>query len=580
MGFDNRVEWWGGMTECGRDFSGHRAGGRRSPRDLQALSPRERQIVQLILDGSDIKRIALDLGIKTSSVRVTLHHAYRKLGISDMHELREGYGQPASFGEVEKHRVMSENGTHRDGDTAAGLGLAFFALLGMLILAVTQIPLSPLGAEREMLVVMSSLCAPIGLSIGVVCSLGGCLGAPFKSDNRTVGRWMVLHALTFAASSFGLFAAFLRGASLGDLILFAPASAIFAFELVNLGLPLFVVVKRGVRPMFNRLLLSIAVCILLALSCAVCDWSVLRLFFTLSTLFALAFPMQRTAILFGHRLLSADVADASLKSLWHSLKASFIEERFKATALFIGGMLSLCLLPIHVGLHPVFYVISVIGLCVPRLRLRGLAFPSRLREDIAFIVLCALLYAWTGQIRHCLLAFFVGVSLHAFTDESNVSCSLVEGMIFLSGFLFMYGMSLLRAWQFESYSLAPAFGVGEGASVWLIDVATLLPVVNFIFVAVTTFARYGELSTCGSVSECGSADSELRMRSYLIFRGCDGIQVDVALSCLHGESISFTARKLGYSTASIKAIRSQLYRQFDVRGVNELVNVISSECNV
>jgi DNA-binding CsgD family transcriptional regulator len=57
------------------------------PTGLDALSPREREIVERAVRGDTQKVIAYDLGIAHSTVRVLLARSYRRLGVRSHAEL-------------------------------------------------------------------------------------------------------------------------------------------------------------------------------------------------------------------------------------------------------------------------------------------------------------------------------------------------------------------------------------------------------------------------------------------------------------------------------------------------------------
>jgi DNA-binding NarL/FixJ family response regulator len=54
---------------------------------LALLSPRECEIVQLLLDGRRVQAIAAQLVVSQSTVRNHLAHAFKKLGVHSQQEL-------------------------------------------------------------------------------------------------------------------------------------------------------------------------------------------------------------------------------------------------------------------------------------------------------------------------------------------------------------------------------------------------------------------------------------------------------------------------------------------------------------
>jgi two-component system nitrate/nitrite response regulator NarP len=60
---------------------------RRSEDGFGALSPREREIVDLVLTGSRNQEIAFSLGITPGTVKVHLHRIYEKLGVGSRADL-------------------------------------------------------------------------------------------------------------------------------------------------------------------------------------------------------------------------------------------------------------------------------------------------------------------------------------------------------------------------------------------------------------------------------------------------------------------------------------------------------------
>jgi DNA-binding CsgD family transcriptional regulator len=67
----------------------------RLPR-RDALSPRERQVLELALGGDSNKRIAYELGISASTVGVLLHRAAAKLGTHGRGELMQRFRDAAA----------------------------------------------------------------------------------------------------------------------------------------------------------------------------------------------------------------------------------------------------------------------------------------------------------------------------------------------------------------------------------------------------------------------------------------------------------------------------------------------------
>src|SRR5690606_6574472 len=51
--------------------------------DVHALTPRERNVVQLMQEGLSNKEIAAKLGIAPSTLKTHIHHIYRKLHVSN-----------------------------------------------------------------------------------------------------------------------------------------------------------------------------------------------------------------------------------------------------------------------------------------------------------------------------------------------------------------------------------------------------------------------------------------------------------------------------------------------------------------
>lgn len=65
--------------------------------NIEKLSERERQIVNLIADGERVKDVAVGLGISTHTVRNHLKAIYRKLGIRSQFELIAGFRPSGSI---------------------------------------------------------------------------------------------------------------------------------------------------------------------------------------------------------------------------------------------------------------------------------------------------------------------------------------------------------------------------------------------------------------------------------------------------------------------------------------------------
>ncbi|KIC21131.1 helix-turn-helix transcriptional regulator [Leisingera sp. ANG-Vp] len=78
---------WGQAKEPAGDFQREGWEDRMQTFGTGVLSPREREIVQLILQGHSTPSAAAYLGIAEGTVKVHRHHAYSKLGISSQAEL-------------------------------------------------------------------------------------------------------------------------------------------------------------------------------------------------------------------------------------------------------------------------------------------------------------------------------------------------------------------------------------------------------------------------------------------------------------------------------------------------------------
>jgi DNA-binding CsgD family transcriptional regulator len=59
----------------------------RQPRGASTLSPRERQVVDLMVQGQSLKYVGLELTLSTSTVATLLRRAMRKLGVESRLEL-------------------------------------------------------------------------------------------------------------------------------------------------------------------------------------------------------------------------------------------------------------------------------------------------------------------------------------------------------------------------------------------------------------------------------------------------------------------------------------------------------------
>lgn len=55
---------------------------------MNALTPRQRQIIELRLQGMRYKQIALTLGITTHTVKNTIDRAYERMDVCNMRQVR------------------------------------------------------------------------------------------------------------------------------------------------------------------------------------------------------------------------------------------------------------------------------------------------------------------------------------------------------------------------------------------------------------------------------------------------------------------------------------------------------------
>ena len=56
--------------------------------DRPSLSEREKQVIQLLCSGLRNKAIARQLGVTEGTVKLHVHHIYKKLGVRSRRELR------------------------------------------------------------------------------------------------------------------------------------------------------------------------------------------------------------------------------------------------------------------------------------------------------------------------------------------------------------------------------------------------------------------------------------------------------------------------------------------------------------
>lgn len=78
-------QWFdAGLVSRALDEAGGRTGARP---DAEALTPREREIVEMVARGLRNRAIAQRLGISEGTVKLHLHHVYEKLGVSGRVEL-------------------------------------------------------------------------------------------------------------------------------------------------------------------------------------------------------------------------------------------------------------------------------------------------------------------------------------------------------------------------------------------------------------------------------------------------------------------------------------------------------------
>jgi DNA-binding CsgD family transcriptional regulator len=59
--------------------------------DVPVLTPRERQVLQLVASGAANKRVALDLGMTEHTVKFHLASVFRKLGVTNRTEAAARY---------------------------------------------------------------------------------------------------------------------------------------------------------------------------------------------------------------------------------------------------------------------------------------------------------------------------------------------------------------------------------------------------------------------------------------------------------------------------------------------------------
>lgn len=538
---------------------------------LDALAPREREVALLTAAGLSSSDVAERLSVKPGTIRATPSRIYGKLGVSNRRELAELVQSEAIGTEAPKTNASVEV----DEDTAlvqaARMLLPFSSLLLLMSLAwlgsggflpqvsplsmslgllagfvavnrtlATGRPLATRIADDEASLPLGALVAP-PVAQGVLCLALTVSGAPSPVTQ-------LLGIALFASASVQTILC------LPDTSRTTARPEAIAPALLFLSVVLMRLLSAG-RVVILACLISQVAAVILLRARGERRWT-LRLSSGL-------LPMARDSLLAKPRLLATGPDWFALCLAFYATGQRYAE---------VQQQLPLAPLP--------FLLLGAYGL---------LGLRSRLRFDPASQVALALcgaaaLATFALPSPQLILLGLEGLVFAWHLERTNLGESLdVHGLQRLVPSALM-GLVLgdVTHGCLQGCDLINA-GAAAKASVLLSGAGFLLV---FAIVGVGVAGGLAFARSCLLARARADMDSEKtaaphrleRFQSYLRFRGLSDAQVLVAMKSLEGKTSREIASEMNYAPATVKAMRTSLYRKLSIRGLPGLISLYQEIC--
>lgn len=570
---------------------------------LSCLAPREYEVARLRLDGLSALEVAERLGIKPTSVRTTMHRVYKKCGVADLRELQavsavERTGRP----QTSDYPLTQQAHVNELADSfflmarvvysvvaPAFIFLAFFAPAAPRWLSITELSTASLASAGAMMgllighafdaLVARSASRGVHVACSVactVCHLSGALVATACiaafADPSWAMQWLPSsHAPLLISRLFYILvplvvslAATLGNARYANARLVDDSSTGLPYPLLRHGCALCIAAALAWNLDTSSLSLSLA--LLTVLASAVCAGA-------------------RLAVCAGGTLPSSAVGSLPSESGNAPSTASSVNRRalwaLAFSALTVGFYTCATFLPFRLVMLEYLQVCTLVAFAAIgawQLWITGVATsdrPSLMRwivPRVALFVLSSLLL--TPVISTCLLAMLFLERARSMLAPA-ASPRIVYGAVALGIFCGAVGAPAAASSLFDPL----LGGFAEHADEFLAGAAllalSLLGLAAYWWGSAQAVDAYeSRVLRRGEHRSMFSEPTE-RVRAFLVLRGLNGLQIDVALMTAAGESVNSIAGKLNYSPSSIRAARQTAYRACGVHGAVELHLMIS-----
>ena len=514
------------------------------PARFEKLAPREREIATLSCEGMTSAEIAERLGIKSASVRTTLHRVYAKLDISGLQELR-------SLADLEPSLACDDSVTDvLKCSDAPLLYEVSRSLVGMLAMFLFALLLALPNAASPG---QSTLVERV---VGLAAAIAAC-----------AVLWSISRRAHVIVSRIG----FLLLSVLGD-----------AAALLALGSNCSPVVIR-LLPL-ERAAIDATAFFLLAIMMPLCfGWATTARKRTVGLLRAWVCAIAARAVVLSGGALFISVilgifsfaASLLVIGSWRnsereeSPKAKKADRGYRVVAMgFLLGAVSgtfllsvadnVAKLPVEVeALLILFILFGPLRRCSHPIKNAKSVFRSLLP------VILVMTFLVIGGVPAAVMTFFL-VAYYFGMNESQLLEMLVAVSVGLAAsvMLAFFDDWLFRRSLFETY-LVLIFTMISASEVGLLVITWLV-------------RRDAEGDKAAVPPELAGNDLLLeKMDAFMVVAGCTAFQRDVVLSTAHGETARSIGERTGYSTATVKTTRAKAYKKLDVNNIEDFMKEVA-----
>lgn len=511
------------------------------PAAFEKLAPREREVATLSYGGMTSAEVAERLGIKSTSVRATLHRVYVKLDVSGLQELRSLANQGSN---VFCEDPIADDSKGLEEPLLFEVLRSLVGMLSMLLLTIL------LGLPNIASADQSTLAERVaGLAIAaMVYAVAQNITRMAQHGISRIG-FPVLSLLSSVTTLFAMYAnwphSIARLSPLGRIV-------IDAFAFLLLMTITFCCFKR-VKTVHERLigLLETWICAIAAYVAVLSGGAI----FISTALCLLLFAASMLFAVEGWHISGQD-EDLNPKRA--------IEGSMAATGFLLGLVAGLFLLSVadFVAKLPA-ETEALLLLFILFVPLRGSLCPVRGEAPVFRLLLLAMTIALLFGVGNPLMAIvtFFLVAYYFAVDGSCLSEMLGSMSVGLTvSVLFsLFDCGALRFLPLETYSVA-AFSIYSTAEVGL------------LFLAWHARREAKSAKALTALEKLGNDSVFEKMDALMVVAGCSAFQRDVVLSTARGETARSIGERTGYSLATVKTARMQAYRKLGVGDIGGFID--------